>query len=70
MLGERDCLPRRLSTRTSSQITARSPIIKTRVANLALKEPNFSILASFDTVWLRKICFGFSLFFGFFLASF
>jgi hypothetical protein len=35
-----------------------------RVASLALKEPNFSILASFDFVWLLKISFGFFLFFG------
>ena len=41
-----------------------------RVASLASKAPNFSILASFDTVWLLKIWFGFSLFSGFFLASF
>ena len=41
-----------------------------RVASLALKEPNFSILASFDFVWLLKISFGFFLFFGSFWLLF
>ena len=40
--------------------------IDIRVASLASKAPNFSILASFDAVWLLKIWFGFSLFSGFF----
>ena len=44
--------------------------INTRVASLALKEPNFSILASFDFVWLLKISFGFFLFFGSFWLLF
>jgi hypothetical protein len=42
----------------------------TRVASLALKEPHFSILASFDFVWLLKITFGFFLFFGSFWLLF
>jgi hypothetical protein len=41
-----------------------------RVASLALKEPNFLILASFDFVWLLKISFGFFLFFGSFWLLF
>jgi hypothetical protein len=39
-------------------------VVQNRVASLALKEPNLSILASFDFVWLLKISFGFFLFFG------
>ena len=41
-----------------------------RVASLAQKEPNFSILASFDFVWLLKILFGFFLIFGSFWLLF
>jgi hypothetical protein len=37
--------------------------LKIRVASLALKEPNFSILASFDFVWLLKISFAASFYF-------
>ena len=43
--------------------------IHIRVASLASKAPNFSILASFDAVWLLKIWFGFSLFSGFFFKK-
>jgi hypothetical protein len=45
-------------------------LVVSRVASLALKEPNFSILASFDFVWLLKISFGFFLFFGSFWLLF
>ena len=41
-----------------------------RVANLALFKPDFTILASFSCAWLRKILFGLSLLSGLFWLLF